>query len=73
MLVAEKMHKRLVKAGAEAKAQAFRTAAQAIYPQSMYFSDDVQESDKDEEKEEPEEEEEEDDTKAAGAEDKDSD
>ena len=56
--VAEKLHKRLLKAGADAKAQAFWTAAQGLYPQSLYFSDNQEESDKDEDKEQEEDEEE---------------
>lgn len=60
--VAEKIHKRLRKVGADALAQTFWTAAQALYPQSLYFSDTVEESDKEEEKE-PEEDDEEDNDK----------
>ena len=35
---AEKMHKRLLKCKADAKAKTFSSAAQALYPQSLHFS-----------------------------------
>jgi len=36
--LAKRMHKRLLKSKADAKAQEFWTAAQAIYPESDYFN-----------------------------------
>lgn len=44
--LAERMHKRLLKSGAGGKAKSFWSAAQALYPESRYFSDKKAEEEK---------------------------
>jgi len=50
------MHKRLLKSKADAKAEEFWTAAQAIYPESDYFNSKPEDKEEEVEAEEDEEE-----------------